>query len=391
MKRILFYADTLNGTSAYSRVVKNLATRLAKDKNYDVYVQEIATTDPANIYEGVRTLPVFAPRGEPLFVKCLVNNLRIFNPNVFIPICDPFLLQRDGINKITFNNIKLMTYMPLDGIGVPDNSEEIIEKSSKVITMSEYAKEQFKEENIDANVLYHGVDFNKFKPVDKTVQNTLKKSFGFKEDDFVFLTVGRNFLRKRQNRLIESIALFNKDNPDNKAKFYFHCSDSEMENFNLVKFVSRMAKRYDVKMDNIIFSETHGLGRGVSDDRIVEMFQMCDCFISATSGEGFGMPTTEAMACKKLVVLPSNTTATEFLGDNERGLIVGNDGFMNVGYGIQQEVVDINKLKGVIELACFLPDSEVEIITDKAYNWVKQNCDWDLITEQLKQYINEVC
>ena len=64
---------------------------------------------------------------------------------------------------------------------------------------------------------------------------------------------------------------------------------------------------------------------------------------------------------------------------------------MYVGFGTYQETVDIDKLKNAINEAVNMSDSDYDNMSLKCIEWTKEYCDWDKITNQLKEIIlNEV-
>lgn len=381
--RLMFYADSYAGTSGYSKVGRELAKRLAKDDRFDIYFQEITTSTPLTIQDNVKILPCLSQRGSQLFTNVMLHHLRIFSPHIFLPICDTFLLERDNIHNINFTNIKFMPYIMVDSENLPDYSELILNKAKKIITGSKFGQSEMKKQGFDANILFHGVDFEKYKPITDELKKLLRVDNGLPENKKIFLFVGRNFLRKRPQRLMEAIALYNKNNPDNNAHFYLHITDHDMKQWSLPLFKDRLEKDYNVKLDNIQFSSPHTLGKGVEEKDLIELYQACDYYITASSGEGFGFPIVEAMACGKPVIAPDNTTHSTFLADG-RGILVPNEGFSYTGFGTKQLLVNIEELTKAIETAMTMSKENYQEIIDKSLVWVKENCDWDKIAEQLK-------
>lgn len=384
--KVMFYADAWNATSGYSKVVRELALRLAKEEKFDVYVQQIVSQEPAFVDRGVKILPSFGQRGTELFLNSVLNNIRVISPHVFIPICDSFLLVRDGIDKIEFGNTVLMPYIPIDSFGVPDLSDQILDKSDHIFVMSEFGKKQLDEEGYTNNsVLYHGVNLDDFIKVNNEEKIKLKKELGFESDDIIFLAIGRNFPRKRPLRLIEAIAIWKNKYDNDKVKFLLHISDHDKDPYDLIMFVKRMEKRYNVKLeDNIIFTKKHVLGKGLKEEEFLKLFKVSDYYITATSGEGFGIPTIEAMAAKLPVIIPDNSTAPELTGNGEWAYLVENEGFQNTGFGTQQPLVDINALADTIQKVIVVDNTE---LINKAYNFVKEKCNWDLISIQMMRQI----
>ena len=391
--RVLFYADTFDATSGYSKVGNSLAKRLAKDSRFDVYYQQLVGVEPVHIKEEVKILPSFCDRNNPLFINNIVNNLRTIAPEVFLPISDIFLMKKDGLDRLNFKEMVFMPYVLLDSINVPDYFEDILDKASCILAAHEFGQEQLKKENYESEILYHGVD-PEYKPISEGEKINLRKKLKIPVDNKVFFFCGRNFLRKRPFRLVEAIGRYNKycddNNLVNTTTFLLHVSNHKDIGWNLEKFMEREGKRLNTTFDNVIFTKEHKLGQGLKEDEFVKFYQVSDFYISAASGEGFGLPIIEAMAVGNIVIAPDNTTHSQHLADN-RGILVKNDSCMYVGYGTKQEVVNINALTEAIIKAVNLTKEEKKVYTDKTNKWVKDKCDWDKITKQLAEIIiNEV-
>jgi glycosyltransferase involved in cell wall biosynthesis len=58
-------------------------------------------------------------------------------------------------------------------------------------------------------------------------------------------------------------------------------------------------------------------GGGVTEDALVDIYNMMDVFALPTAGEGFGIPTIEAMSCGKPVVITNYTTGFELVGADD--------------------------------------------------------------------------
>ena len=50
---------------------------------------------------------------------------------------------------------------------------------------------------------------------------------------------------------------------------------------------------------------------GVSESELNKIYNTFDCFITTTTAEGWGLSIVEAMATKKLVIVPKHTSITE--------------------------------------------------------------------------------
>jgi len=382
--RIMFYADAYNATSGYSKVARELANRIQADDRFEVIFQELVTNQPMTIVNGVTLLPAFIPRNEKAFMNVLINNIRIFAPDILFPISDVFLLHRDGMNRVNFSGVKLLPYLMIDSDNLPDVADTILDNASFVVTGSEHGKNMLASGGFDSQVLFHGVDFESYKPIKKSEQEALRDELGIPKDKKLFLTVGRNFIRKRHMRLIEAIARYNKAHPDNDSYFLFHIGNQDDTVWNIPNFIEMQEAKYDVSLSNLKLTEEHSTGTGISEQSMVKMYQACDYYITASAGEGFGFPIVESMACGKVVVAPDNTTHKAFLAE-DRGILVGNEGFVNTGYGTSCPVVDIDKLAQEIYNVSNMSPQEYSKKSSASLAYVRQNCNWDIIAEELKE------
>ncbi len=108
-----------------------------------------------------------------MFMNVIVHHIRIFNPDVIIPISDTFLLEKDGIGKLQLQKTMLMPYVMIDSYNLPDYSDPVLKPAKKIFTGSKHGQKMLKEEGYESEVLFHGVDFSKYKPVSKEKQKEL--------------------------------------------------------------------------------------------------------------------------------------------------------------------------------------------------------------------------
>jgi glycosyltransferase involved in cell wall biosynthesis len=190
--------------------------------------------------------------------------------------------------------------------------------------MAKFTQDELKSEGYESSVIWHGVDHNLFKPIDKTTQYQIRQAYGFKNDDIILFNYGRGSPRKNNQTLIEAAYLICDKNP--KVKCLFHITDNRNIGVCDVKdFVERvLVKKYGKNMWNkqLIFTD----GKGKSDQEIANMIQMSDICFSSTIGEGFSLLYAEAMGCKKPVITNEYTTSKELLIESyncgQRGLVV---------------------------------------------------------------------
>ena len=398
--RIMFYNDGFYSTTGYGRVAKELSTRLAKDKKYEVFNLNIIDKTPLRIDNNVTILPTFGGRQDPVksgYISSIVNTISMIQPDVFIPICDAFFIDRDGLNKINFGNrLKLMPYVPVDSNFLGKGSLPTFQKANRILVQSEFGKQEIEKEGFKAHVFRHGVNQELFKP-DTERRRVSRQRLGI-TDEKTFLFIGRNTKRKRIERLIRGFAIFIKNNPGVKVKLILHGSNFDEFANNIYERIDNEEKLFDIDiLPHIIFPyKDHQLSQGVSEEKIIDLYHAADWTVSMSSGEGTGLMSLESFACGIPTIYPKNSNWKEILGDEsstgfcERGLAVESIEDTFVGIGCTQPLSSYNDLANKLLIAYNYPKESYELMRENALEWVKENANWDTIVQELKLHIRKV-
>jgi glycosyltransferase involved in cell wall biosynthesis len=158
-------------------------------------------------------------------------------------------------------------------------------------------------------VIPHGINLEDFK--DKSKVNNLKTKKKFK-----FLNVSIPHYRKNINTLIDAYYSAFTDDDDvclllkiklAKPKYRFEC-DAMQE----ILKAQRKHKGKRLPQIEVIQSKYESM---------VPLYNACDCLVSASSAEGFGLPFLEGLAADMVVVAPRCTGQLDFLNDNNSLLV----------------------------------------------------------------------
>lgn len=397
--RVMFYDDGFYASTGYGRVAKELSTRLAADPKYEVFNLNIIDKRPLRIDQNVSILPIFGLRQNPQksgYISSIVNTVSMLSPDVIIPICDAFFIERDGFNKINFGDtIKIMPYVPVDSNFLGKGSIPTFEKAHRILVQSEFGKQEIEKAGFKAHVFRHGVNQDVFKP-DTERKRQVKQRLGI-TDEKVFLFIGRNTKRKRVERLIRSFALFLRDNPEAKVKLIMHGSNYDEVTNNIYERIASEEEYFDVDITpHIIFPyKDHQLGTGEVEEKIVDLYHAADWTVSMSSGEGTGLMSLESFAMGIPTIYPMNSNWEEILGEGEgnireRGLTVKALEDVFVGLGCTQPLPSYEDGALQLELAYNMDESMYNAMSENAIEWVKEDANWDKITQELKLHIRKV-
>jgi len=176
------------------------------------------------------------------------------------------------------------------------------------IAMSKFAALQAKKvHGIDSVYIPHGYDKKLFFPIDK---NEAKRKLGL-QGKFVVGTVARNQGRKMLDRTIKAFAIFCRDKPD--AVLLMHTDPTDIAaGIDLNQLITRF------QLQNRVFYTGTTFYKSFDYNKMNEIYNAMDLFFLSTSGEGFGIPTIEAMACGVPQVVTDYTTTKELVTDKPK-------------------------------------------------------------------------
>ena len=183
------------------------------------------------------------------------------------------------------------------------------------VAMSRYGQIGLKKDfDFDTTYIPHGVDTNLFKPILNATYGDVKKN----PKRFIVGCVARNQHRKNIPRLIKGFAQFvqkNKLSPD-QAGLLLHMDWNDAMGWKFPHF----AEQYGVA-DYLLPPQMGTLDSGEAVDEIgmVNIYNMMDVFVLPTAGEGFGIPSLEAMSCGVPICVTNYTTGYELIKCDDAG------------------------------------------------------------------------
>jgi glycosyltransferase involved in cell wall biosynthesis len=307
-------------------------------------------------------------------------------------VTSTFFKEIVKINDEKSKNKKFVTifYTPVDS---PLTTKEAWIKGSLSlanyhVTYTEYAKKMIEEVVKDIpnlGICYHGIDLKEFYPITDKSKNELRKElFGGSvslSDKFIITNVNRNQIRKDYLKTFQIFSEIKKKFPQT---FLFAMAAVEDQGGNLIELGKQFGLEY---RKDWLAPENYSNGAGYPVETVNAIYNMSDCIISTSHGEGWGLSSTEALATKIPCLFPNNTSLTEiFGGDGERGRLIdsGKTPDNYVCYGANDSSIarpSVNVRDAVIKLGWIINGShDVEAMVNRGYEWVK-GLSWDIINK----------
>jgi len=207
---------------------------------------------------------------------------------------------------------KLAVIIPYDGEPSLAKWQEQLDVIDFGVAMSRYGQIGLKKDfNKDCTYIPHGVDTGLFKPILNPMygDKPLKKVAG---DAFIVGCVSRNQHRKNIPRLVKGFAQFVKKNKlsPKEAKLMLHMDWTDYMGWQFPQF----ADQYGVGeylMPPLMYKLDEG--QAISEEQMAHLYNCMDVFVLPTGGEGFGIPTLEAMSCGVPICATNYTTSWELI------------------------------------------------------------------------------
>jgi len=268
-------------------------------------------------YDGYTVLP--APTGGQIATEPLIQWYKKMGRNLVISHLDVWTMGPIG------NSVNWVPYTPIDA-PLDEYTLEInqaLQTAKAIIAMSKYGEKQIRKVIKDKKVymVYHGIDTDLFRPLEG--KGGLRKAFGLPEDATIFGFVGQNESeRKDIPGLLKAFSIFLENNRD--ADAYLVVWSGVKPTPGRAFDLARLARRYGIDK-RVLFPSQDDYTAVYSYDFMPNIYQVMDWYVTASSGEGFGIPMAEAMACGVPIIAPNNSSHTELVNDEPhapRGILV---------------------------------------------------------------------
>jgi len=251
---------------------------------------------------------------DQYFHKSMSQKLKEIKPDRFIILLDTFMLY-PWFLQVDTSPAKTYFYFPSDGGGgLPKGCEDILRKIDCPIAMAEFGQKQVKDyHNLDVKHIPHGVDSKSFYPLLEDEKLELRKKYNLL-DKFVVGVVARNQPRKNLDRTVKSFKLIAKQIPNAVLFLHLDPNDPAQQAWNIHQLVIKH------NIENRVVYSGMSAYSGFPQSEMNGVYNVMDCFLLTTSGEGFGIPIIEAMSCEIPVIATAYTTTPELVTKNNAGL-----------------------------------------------------------------------
>ncbi len=384
--KILFYGDAPTVATGFGTVTRNVLTGLHNTGKYDIAVMGVNYWgDPHPFPFPIWPIGVGSKNGDP-YGRQRASDMMLspeMQFDVLFMIQDSFILEYIQQVMPTLKRAKKFAsvcYFPVDGVPKPEWMK-VMDMFDAPVTYTEFAKREatLAHPGIGSRlkVIPHGANLKDFHVVPAEEVTEFKKQyFGPHAGKFIVTNVNRNQQRKDIPRTLMAFKQFHQRRPN--SVLYLHMAAKDQGWFlpDVIKSVGLTLG------ENVLLpGGEFGPNQGYPLDIVNLIYNASDVVVSSTVGEGWGLSSVEAMAVKKPIIFPNNTSLTEIVGE-DRGYLARSGETPNdfvvlpSDNEVLRPVVDVMHMA---ELMMHVYDNREEAAArgENGYNWIKNNLTWD--------------
>lgn len=304
--RILYFAkDAPFVNSGYGKCCREICTRL-KTLGHEVAVFATIGNQSSFLFEW-NGLKIYPGAGDIFGEDVFLDTYYDWDAELLITQVDVWALKKIS-EAARIQAINWLPYAPVDSFPVPESITEPLRNAVHVITMNNWAKFQLEEFGIHSTAIHHGIDSKIFRILNDDKEK-LKLELGFPKDCFLIGMVQANqFLRKALEEQFLAIKIFREKHPQINVKVYCLSQQYRSDSFHLPTLAHAIGIN-----DIIKFPTEYSVIRGIPEEQLSRIYNSFDVLLSATNGEGFGLPVIEAQGCGVPVVATDCMSFPELL------------------------------------------------------------------------------
>lgn len=407
--KLLYVGDF--GKTGFGTVAAGLLNNLHKTGKYDILHLAINYNDLEPAMTPWPTVPAgfFTPRvdghyeaADPYGYTKINSYVQSFDPDITLfnndfPVVDRYLGPPDKPTEFAKHRCKKVIYAPMDSWPFPQPFATIARRFDLVISYSYWQKDMMcvtDPQMMDIPVMYHGVDTSIYHPIDKIEAKKqlhdifTKYNKGVKIPDFtdryIVYFVGTNQWRKDIPALFRAYKQFRDTFPDDPMFLIPHTSANPMGvgtgGWSLFNLRDLIGLRDAVLMQNAnIFNE----------EEMNVFYNAADVLAFPTKGEGFGLPSFEAMATKTPVIATKFGPQYEIHADGRGYFIDVEDYEPGSGGGFTYFAKPSWRSLADQLSYVYTHKEDVAENVERAYNWVTKQT-WESKATQLDGILEKI-
>lgn len=379
MNNYVFLCDSPELDSGFANVGRNILSRLQIPENSKLYIWGLGHDNiPADIKYPIYSAGIDSSwRNEKNINRFYEFLNRLYDEITLIVVHDAFRLLDfcPIIDKIRLTKkLNIIAYVPVDSYLTPED-EPFLSRVDIPVAYNEFGKKEIEKYTIkEVLTIPHGLEHETYKPIHINRQRLFPH---LTSSDKLIINVNTNTERKSPEKSIEIL----KELLQFQNDYFLYMHMHPHKDINLKKLATDLGVEKNMIFADPFF-ENSLIGKTVcSKELLCEIYNCADLILSTSVGEGWGLTSFEAAACKVPIAVPYHTSYKELFTSDSCVFLPTNSKtfFMQKTW----PVVDVKNSASLIHNA-FIQNKlkenaeNAKIIAD-SYSWDKIILEWNRI------------
>lgn len=402
MAKVLWISDA-GCTTGFSTATHAIAERLVEDYGHEVSVLAVnyrGDSWPCYRHRGAHVTPLRLYRPDVNVQNDIYGRSRIIEmlakvePDVVVFLADPQIVlqtlfdnEKFDPERILLRYRPLISYIPVDGIGLPMAWTTILTKVTNVVAMSRFGQEQYP----GSALVYHGIDTDLWWPISERPKTTstgvvcktkadCKRAVGIDPDHFLVGRIDTNSGRKDYPTLVKALWPLMKKYDD--IDVWFHCADDAPGVG--IRFQAMFSREPSINPTRFHFPGLHNSFEGWPQQDINVLVSAFDVFVTTSRGEGFGLNLGEASACGIPIIAQNVSAMPEVVGPG--GILLEPRGLITTPAGEDNWLPDPEAFTEAIERTYFSKGLR-RTLGEAGIAHVRESFSWDHAGARFDEFI----
>lgn len=305
LPKLLWHSNAGWSPTGYGQQTGLFAPKL--QEHYDIGISAFYGLEGARLnWNGIITYPGMQP---DMGNRTLLPHARAHfggdpRGGLVITLLDVWVLDPKVVQ-----NLNMGCWVPVDHQPAPPRVLDFFRASGVVpIAMSKFGQRELQE--FDPLYVPHGVDTNAYRPID---QKEARELTGLPQDKWLVGMVAANKGNPSRKCFAEAFMAFKKFRDMNEdVGLYLHTEGTGI--FNGLDLASLIRECGIPSEDVYLADQERILYNPVAPDTMAHIYSSLDVLLSASAGEGFGIPVLEANACGVPAIVTDFSAQPEVCG-----------------------------------------------------------------------------
>ena len=301
--RVFWFSNSPEVGTGYGTQSAQVLRRLKRRGHPTVAHANFGQTNGVGKWDGIRVFP----QGYDGFSQdVILSHYKAVEAEdaselLMVTLCDVWVLKNPGLQNLD----RIWSWTPIDHAGmVPEVGKWLKRDNVLPIAMSQHGLKAMQNADINGVYIPHALEKH-WKPTP------------FEDDPFpgrFVVTIpnankGQLPSRKAWGENLLAFGVFAAKHPE--ALLYLHTEVRSAFGIDLVALLEACK----IRAEQVVIVDQYEHRMGVPDRAMAQLYTRSDVLLSATAGEGFGLPVLVAQACGTRVVVSDFSAQPELVGD----------------------------------------------------------------------------